>query len=1172
MGENAPVSVTHSAEDVAQHREKNLGMPDERQTDALEQMLVRISNSALREAVRFVVTHLDEHGVVYGCADLFCLGADEERVLLAASAAHLALARGADSRPVFSKVLVFARRREMERVGALILAVFGAVAPGEGDDALRRVISKRIEIRSIESLDAGALMAAVKHAPARSACVVEAAADYRHAGVLTGNYEEEWTRHLVRSVSALHETAVDKSLYIAALAGRFRPRLEENRQTLMAIEGALITEMPSDTAAPEELLESWLVHAKVDLAGALASVVNSSLTEDDKVVAGVLCRHAAGEPGACAALRPVLERFLASAPPENITVLARLAATDLPFAALVLEKAPAVRQELAGHSALVSLGVSVLEERLRRLAGPLREDAAEFSDLVRALRFLTRYLGEHPQDAGTRVRLTNALSTEASGLNGVVLLVWCVLHLGESVTILPQPDGGSARVATLDEFTRFHTEFWKQREATGAKAFPLVPEPLAIPLDSVEAEALLQQGVHVVEHMAWRLVGDEPDSRALLMVLKTCIDLASAAGSRIDGLEILRLAADGIADSGGNQLARNLAEQALSSRQSDASPTARWFAWVTFSDVYHRVHNPLEAIAALLCAYSQPGIEAPPRLAFPAVTLAARILRDIGFHDAALEFSERARALLQRAHLWEQNRHQVEGLEASISFKRLLRRRAGEDEWRRLGEDLSAIVERALERLENVGVPALMLAQVLRIFEAEKWPASPRANKAFQEAVAAVGEPVASRLVAHRAVVPGLKDVRAALWGSLEPRYARDMGEDLHKAALMAPRVLSDASQRGRIAEALASIELLLDHSIGVPEDAGGHGAAPLTLSEALQAPDRLTEAIKRISERGVGVHALALREDGRLVRVSACEGGSVEVVAVSPDTFSDEAVERWHSEVGPSWGNAKSDVSLNSVERKMQGIGIGCNGRRSGHVFVRGPRVGDLPANLLLADGVLLGTVAPVTSAPSLSWLSAEVARDATVPPSRRAWLLPGSDGGALGVLNELLLQQLPPRGFELLGANAPGDMRRSGVAVVAGHGSVWHEQRFFRVVSGEDKSIVTPNELADAVAGSAVVVLLVCSGGKVEHDFFSLRRIGLPHLLLGRGCRSVVASPWPIDAAMAGRWLEAFLDAVEEGFTVAESTFHANGELQRSSLRVPDFLAMHVYGNPFLTAKRIS
>lgn len=73
---------------------------------------------------------------------------------------------------------------------------------------------------------------------------------------------------------------------------------------------------------------------------------------------------------------------------------------------------------------------------------------------------------------------------------------------------------------------------------------------------------------------------------------------------------------------------------------------------------------------------------------------------------------------------------------------------------------------------------------------------------------------------------------------------------------------------------------------------------------------------------------------------------------------------------------------------------------------------------------------------------------------------------------------------------------------------------------------------------------------------------------MLLDRGCRAVIASPWPLAAAVPGNWLERFLEAWEAGDSVLEANFKANLYVRQRLGPEPSLgLAMTVYGDVLLT-----
>jgi hypothetical protein len=78
----------------------------------------------------------------------------------------------------------------------------------------------------------------------------------------------------------------------------------------------------------------------------------------------------------------------------------------------------------------------------------------------------------------------------------------------------------------------------------------------------------------------------------------------------------------------------------------------------------------------------------------------------------------------------------------------------------------------------------------------------------------------------------------------------------------------------------------------------------------------------------------------------------------------------------------------------------------------------------------------------------------------------------------------------------------------------------------------------------------------------------VSLPKMLLDRGCRTVIASPWPLATVVPGNWLERFLEAWDAGDTALEATFKANQFTRKRLGPEPGLcLALTVYGDVLLT-----
>lgn len=144
---------------------------------------------------------------------------------------------------------------------------------------------------------------------------------------------------------------------------------------------------------------------------------------------------------------------------------------------------------------------------------------------------------------------------------------------------------------------------------------------------------------------------------------------------------------------------------------------------------------------------------------------------------------------------------------------------------------------------------------------------------------------------------------------------------------------------------------------------------------------------------------------------------------------------------------------------------------------------------------------------------------------------------------------------------------IRGANLAVVTAHGQLTAENRFIHRIADEQEFVESPLTLARTLAGVELVILFVCSGGRVDRHPFSNTTVSLPKMLLDKGCRTVIASPWPLDSVVPGNWLERFLDAWEAGESVLDANFMANRYVsERLGPEASLCLAMSVYGDVLL------
>lgn len=170
--------------------------------------------------------------------------------------------------------------------------------------------------------------------------------------------------------------------------------------------------------------------------------------------------------------------------------------------------------------------------------------------------------------------------------------------------------------------------------------------------------------------------------------------------------------------------------------------------------------------------------------------------------------------------------------------------------------------------------------------------------------------------------------------------------------------------------------------------------------------------------------------------------------------------------------------------------------------------------------------------------------------------------------MIAERLAPTFETHGFILdEGASLPRAFAGASMAVVAAHGGVHPDGRYFQVVSDEDSLKVSAGDMPGALRNVAVVILFGCSGGRSDRHPTANTSVGLAKQILDRGCSAVIASPWPLKSTVPSHWLPAFLDAWLKGETLIAANHVANRHVDgRYALDPARGLAMIVFGDPLL------
>lgn len=818
--------------------------------------------------------------------------------------------------------------------------------------------------------------------------------------------------------------------------------------------------------------------------------------------------------------------------------------------------------ELAVNHSLEMYATDLLLDSLERA---LIERDRDFvvEQLLVPLHELLAYLARNPQDAERRVALIGLLSVQAAGIIGLPILAMATLELARAgMPIEPAPRAKPSREFSPDAFAEFFT---------GALSWLSENSPIVIGRTKLPKELLTSSAddlLHAIDHMA-QLAGERNDDSADLEFMEQIailgILVAPHSSSPNEDLTFLRLAAGRFAVAGRAQRARDFAEQALASAAGD--PLRARLAWFTFADVYQRVANLPEALVGMACALAS--VE-PVSLeqAFYETNALVRILRDISLVEHAQELLPSARALLKRLKLETKHAHRLDTLELSIRLRQLSASDASDRDLAVQVSEAAFNCRRVLDGDDEITPVAVVLAQSIVLAEQSGVLVDAAARETLDRALERMGPSTATLVRVTSDLTPLSTDVLELAHRMEAARDAGDIGFDIGSVVVAAQRLLASPEATRNPQVAAFAVELLADHAITLP----GSGSVTQGIHWLIPAIGAPSSIAQQVSAAGVAVSILGLDRANCLAHVTVTNGVVGETIREEQGTFSIEKFRSW-SELYPYRYGTERDIG-NLFYTSMDGLRIHLpKVHRS--LVVMDTRLQQLPPNLLLVDDELIGRGTAMGSAPSLAWLNA--ARSAPRPARRDrvSWISTAetsSSSGTLAMVAERLHEALAAHAFVLdTGAEVPTNLSGADMVVIAAHGGVAPEdEQYFQVVANEAELRISPMVLSRALAGARVVILFICSGGRFDKHPTASTTVGLPKELLNRGCRTILASPWPLDSRVPSHWLPAFLRVWDSGGLAIDANFQANKAVESAMGDSPELcLAMNLYGDPLSAAR---
>jgi hypothetical protein len=788
-----------------------------------------------------------------------------------------------------------------------------------------------------------------------------------------------------------------------------------------------------------------------------------------------------------------------------------------------------------------------------------RSDDDEIEDdLSLVIQTTAWYLGVVPGDVTIRRSLARLVSVETSGSSGRLAAAHALFALASlKPEIRPTPPVVGPLPTEEDlRAVISAARAWIESEpvvSIGRLTFP----PQLLPRDF--KPRIASDLLEMVEVQGDTLV-DDADERALKVTTAVAAALAPYTNEPNLDLTAMRLAAGKLVAAGRRQQARDLIEGVL--ELSGTDPARQRAAWFAYGDVYHRTGDLLEALLALSCGAARRVPVLAAEVWYEIQSL-IRVFRDLGLSVLSRRLLGQASDMLTESGFAERYAHRLETVTLLLDFSDL---GSHDDDPARL----EALVERiadncrvVLEKRDELGPVATLLVQAVRLARAQAVQTPAGVDDLMASAIDRLGGAIADQVRVFAADRPDAAALAQMAGRTENARFAGDAGFDMRNLAILARRFLNGAAV-GAVQDVAFAIELLADQAVTRWDEIGD--AEPVDLPSRPETPLRIARDIART---GLGVTLLGLDEQSRLVRVEVDEEAGETVQVEDERTFSIAAFRQWSRRYPYNYGFDRDEA--NAFLTSLRSVGVSSLPPRRA-VMIMDTALQSLPANLIPVDGDFAARHRAIAMAPSLTWLAHAAARRDRAASPPRAWISTASAPEQMPTLGVMAERLQPTFDLHAIPLNQeptiPADFAGAELAIVGAHGGLHlPDGRFFKGISDEDGLAEPSRALARALSDVKVVVLLVCSGGRVDAMPGAQTTMGLAKQLLNAGCSTVIGSPWPLSASVPVYWLPGFLAAWSVGAPVIDANAAGNAAVSERLGDTADVhFAMSVYGDPLV------
>ncbi|MBK8810452.1 MAG: hypothetical protein IPN69_06910 [Acidobacteria bacterium] len=833
-----------------------------------------------------------------------------------------------------------------------------------------------------------------------------------------------------------------------------------------------------------------------------------------------------------------------------------------------------------------------------------------------AISNILKYISHHPLDQSMRAAFIRMMDRQNTGLFGVLTLISVVLKQDlESLKPVEKE---------VDNVDLMKPEDIRKTLSSYLQGMPHILLGIS-EISNIKTKHSKNQILKTfnlfLQELAFKGLNDESDLNFLIAVLHIVIRLNQQLMTGGE-FEAISTTAAALTTSGYNQLARNFAEQALVIALKSKTETSLSSAWLAYSDIYQRSHNKIESLIGLACARQLKNVAFSGSEIFVQRVLLIRMLRDFNFFPLALNEIQKTRKYIDQTSSPKRSNQILNVIELQIE---LILFTAFEDDLdsEKKAELLKAFVERVLElhkdsmEVSDERFPTvLLMAQVNGLLNSEKID-NPKVTELSDLFLSALNEATPNFTNLAFSIASGnptVNDIEMMVRNLEKNRYISDLITDLTPIIQLSEIALGNAKPEDPPENWLYLLELRSSISINTDftrlfnsDDTNeildltvrkymgavmGDENFNIELGELtkiaefdkttdlsfmhpekvrLLSPLELLEFVKSLNRNELSVLSIGLDDKGNLISLYS-ENERIILRREERAVFDSELFAVWKQMFPYGYSNVALDDAnaFNKLTETMNGIGVSLPPSSSPLLLISSTTLQNIPPNLLFSEDNPVGNSRPMAITPSLNWLQKSKAEALKWENNYKVWFPdPKKAEDPLSRLYDETNSILVENHFDIY--RKEEDIQYfaySDITIIGAHGSIHEYDQLFRSMSDGDSTRLSSLSLSKLLVGTNIVILFVCSGGRIDRDPFTQSSIGLPFELLNQGCRTVIASSYPIDVRVPIIWLEEFLKFFNEGNTVIKSNFLANAAVAQKLNHNPlHSLALNVYGDPLLT-----